>query len=359
MEKTRQQLVLKGGTPYRTKPFAVWPEIDDNDVNGVMETLKSGIWSRANATNHLKFTYETTSRTGRFESIFSHRIGMSHGVFVNSGTSALHLIFQALQLEPGSEVITTPYTFFSTIAPLFKCGIKPVFVDIDEQGNIDSSLIEASVTDRTKALLIMHCGGHPCQMDEIRRLCDKHDLLLIQDNAHALSSRFMDKHVAAYGDISMFSFEASKSLNCGEGGFVATNRESLFQQMFSIHSCGRPFGGDWRSHTHISENYRPTELQASLALTQLDKVDQQQIRKEVRRQKLDLLLQDHPIVEPIELTDSHASHGNYSYLLKIREAWRGRLSGKRLAIYLETEGIPCHAGYTHLAFDIDYCRNFF
>lgn len=356
MEKTRHRLALRGGEPYRSKPFAAWPEIDASDVQGVLDALQSGNWSRAHATDHLKFTHETVSKAGQFERSFAERVGAPYGVFVNSGTSALHLIFQALELAPGSEIITTPYTFFSTIAPLFKCGLRPVFVDIDASGNLDASRIESALTERTKAVLILHCGGHPCQMDELRRLCDRYGLLLIQDNAHALTSAYQGKHVAAYGDLSMFSFEASKSLNCGEGGFVAVHDEALFQRMFSIHSCGRPFGGDWRSHVYMSENYRPTELQASLALTQLAKVDEQQRRKTVRRQQLDELLRDHPLVEPIELSEADASHGNYGYLLKIRASWHRRLSGKRLAIFLETEGIPCHSGYTRLAFDIDYSQ---
>jgi len=358
--ETIQRLALRGGNPYRTKPFPAWPEIDDKDIEGVLDSVKSGVWSRAKATNHLKFTYETDSKAGQFEQMFVRRLGVSHGIFVNSGTSALHLIVQALNFEQGSEIITTPYTFFSTVAPLHKFGMKPVFVDVGEDGNLDPGQIENAVTDRTKAVLIMHCGGQPCDMTALRKICDDHKLLLIQDNAHALTSTFDGRHVSSFGDVSMFSFEASKSLNCGEGGFVATDSYELFTRMFSIHSCGRPLGGDWRSHVNMSENFRPTEMQASLAITQLEKVDGQNARKDANRTMLDKLLQDNPMVEPIRLREGvDSSHGNYCYLLRIRQSFYSKLSGKRLAIYLETEGIPCHSGYRQLAFDIDYCRPFF
>lgn len=358
MEKTDQKLALKGGEPFRTKPFPAWPQFNKRDIEQVVETLRSGIWSRAKNTNHLKFAYETNSKAGKFEQLFKRMVGTENGILVNSGTSALHLIFQALHLEPGSEVITTPYTFFSTIAPLLKFGLKPVFVDIREDGNINPDLVAKTVTEQTKAVLIMHCGGQPCEMTRLRKLCDQYGLLLIQDNAHALTSTYEGKHVAAYGDVSMFSFEASKSLNCGEGGFVTTDSSELFERMFSIHSCGRPFGGDWRSHIEMSENYRPSELQASLAITQLEKVHIQQETKKKNRKLLDKLLENHPLVEPINLDERMANHGNYSYLLKIRSNCCSKLSGKRLAIYLETEGIPCNSGYTKLVFDIDYCHNF-
>lgn len=358
MGMTNQKLALKGGKPYRTEPFPVWPQFDERDIEQLTETVRTGNWSRAKATNHLKFTYESISKAGQFEQLFTAMLGTKNGILVNSGTSALHLIFQALNLKPGSEVITTPYTFFSTVAPLLKFGIKPVFADVRDDGNIDPHQAAQAITAHTKAILIMHCGGQPCEMQELRELCDHHGLLLIQDNAHALTSTYKGKHVAAYGDVSMFSFEASKSLNCGEGGFVTTDSTELFERMFSIHSCGRPFGGDWRSHIAMSENYRPSEMQASLAITQLDKVPFQQDTKNRNRLLLDKLLKDHPLVEPVLLDAGTGEHGNYSYLLKIRKEWSGKWSGKRLAIYLETEGIPCHSGYTQLAFDIDYCRDY-
>ncbi|MCL2253047.1 MAG: DegT/DnrJ/EryC1/StrS family aminotransferase [Lachnospiraceae bacterium] len=356
---SRDKLALFGGMPVREKPYTTWPEFSDADCENLLQILKSGVWSRAKYTNHLKFQYENESEIAKFEQRFGSFLGTRYGIFVNSGTSALHLAFAGLDLKEGSEVITTPYTFFSTIAPLYKYRLKPVFVDIDESGNIDGGLIEAKITSKTKAVLILHCAGYPCDMEKIKRICEEHNLFLVQDCAHAISCNYNHKHVASFGDISIFSFEASKNLNCGEGGFVAVNDEKLFERMFSIQSCGRPLGEDWRSHINMSENYRPTEFQASIALTQLDKVQDQEERRIKNRILLDKLLKDNPLLEPIILKKPATSHGNYSYLLIIKKEYQSLLSGKRLAIYLETEGIPCHCGYKELVYNLKFCKQFY
>lgn len=359
MSDKPQKLALLGGVPFRTKKFSNWPEFNKSDIDGLMEVVNSGIWSRANYTSHLKFKYENQSKVGQFEKVYTDYLGTKYGIFVNSGTSALHLAFAALDLEKGSEVITTPYTFFSTVAPLYKYDLKPVFADIDENGNLDPVKVIEKITPNSKAILLMHCAGYPCEMEAFSEICKKNGLYLIQDCAHAVTSTYSNKHVAAYGDIAIFSFEVSKNLNSGEGGFVATTSEELFLKMYSIQSCGRPVGGEWRSHVYMSENYRPTEFQGALARTQFEKVPEQSKRREKNEKYLDAALENHPLVEPVKLKGKATSHGNYSYVLKIRDGFRGKVTGKRLAIYLETEGIPCHSGYTHQIFDIEYSKQFF
>ena len=358
MEECEEKLALWGGEKYRTKSFAKWPEFDERDINGLLEVVNSGIWSRANYTSHLKFTYETESTIGRFEQKLCEYEQTKHGIFVNSGTSALHLTFEALDLAGGSEVITTPYTFFATAAPLYKSGLKPVFTDIDQYGNLDPDKVEACITEKTKAILLMHCAGYPCKMNRFREICDKHHLYLVQDCAHAVTSTYLGKPVASYGDISIFSFEASKTLNSGEGGFVTTSSDELFEKLFSIHSCGRPFGGDWRSHVHMCENYRPSEFQGIIATTQLEKLSEQTERRNFAKTYLDEALKDHPMVETIPLEGAATCHGNYSYVLRVRDGSKKSLTGKRLAIYLETEGIPCNSGYKKLVYDIDFAKQF-
>ena len=357
-EMENEKLALHGGTPIRMNKFAKWPEFDDEEINAVLDVVRSGIWSRAQYTNHLKYQYETESYIGKFEKKFTDFLGVDYGVFVNSGTSALHLAFEALELEEGSEVITTPYTFFSTAIPLYRNKLTPVFVDVDENGNIDADLIEAEITDKTKALLIMHCGGYPCNMDKIQNICKKYKLHLIQDCAHALYSEYNHRHVSTYGGISIFSFEASKNLNSGEGGFVATDDQLLFEKMYSIQSCGRPVGGEWRTHINMCENFRPTEFQGALALTQLAKCPDQQKRRDNNMSYLNEALKNHPLVSPIALKGDATSHGAYGYLLKINEAYRRKITGKRLSIYCETEGIPCNSGYLKLIPEIDYAKRF-
>lgn len=268
------------------------------------------------------------------------------------------MAFAALDLEEGSEVITTPYTFFSTVAPLYKYRLKPVFVDVDENGNLDPEKIEEKITDKTKAVLIMHCAGYPCDMDKFSDVCHKHNLYLVQDCAHAVTSTYNNKPVASYGDISIFSFEASKTLNSGEGGFITTNSEELFSNIYSIHSCGRPLEGDWRSHVLMCENYRPSEFQGIIATTQFEKLPEQKNRRDFSKNYLDAALKDNPLVEPIALKENATGHGNYSYVLRIRDEFKKKLTGKRLAIYLETEGIPCNSGYTRLVYDVDYAKKF-
>lgn len=358
MDDNDIKLAIFGGVPYRTKNFANWPELDNSDIEGVLEVVKSGVWSRAVYTNHLKYQYETESHVGEFEKIFTEYLKMKHGVFVNSGTSALHLAFETLELPEGSEVITTPYTFFSTAAPLYRNNLKPVFVDIDGNGNIDSNKIEEKITDQTKAVLIMHCAGYPCNMEKIQNICIENELYLVEDCAHAVFSEYKNRHVASYGDISIFSFEASKNLNCGEGGFITTNDDALFNKMYSIQSCGRPINGEWRNHINMCENYRPSEFQGVLAKTQFMKMEAQQKRRIRSMNYLNEAFKKHPLVEPIFLKDGATSHGSYAYILKVKPEYRKKLSGKRFAIYCEMEGIPCNSGYLKLIPDIVYAMNF-
>lgn len=358
MQEVAEKLALLGGEKYRKKPFAKWPEYDEEDIEGLMTVINSGIWSRANYTSHLKFTYESESTIGRFEQTLCEYENTKHGVFVNSGTSALQLSFEALDFPEGSEVITTPYTFFATTAPLYKNRLVPVFADIDQYGNLDPDRVEELITPSTKAVLLMHCAGYPCKMDRFRQICDKHGLYLVQDCAHAVTSTYMGKPVASYGDLSIFSFEASKTLNCGEGGFVTTNSDELYEKLFSIHSCGRPFGGDWRSHVLMCENYRPSEFQGAIAATQFKKLASQTERRDFAKKYLDGNLMDNPILEPVLLEGGATRHGNYSYVLRIRDEYKKKLTGKRLAIYMETEGIPCNSGYKKLVYDVDYAKEF-
>ncbi len=198
--------------------------------------------------------------------------GVKHAVGVASGTDALNLAVRALGLEAGDEVITTPFTFIATAEAIAYVNAKPVFVDIDPDTlNIDPSKIEAAITDKTKAIMPVHLFGLPCNMDEIMKIADKHDLKVIEDCAQSFGARYDGKVTGSIGDTGCFSFFPSKTLGCyGDGGMVVTNSDKVAEELRVL----RNHGSRERYHHHIiGFNSRLDEIQAAILRVKLKRID--------------------------------------------------------------------------------------
>ena len=191
----------------------------------------------------------------QFEKDFAKFCGAEHCLGFNSGTSALHVAMRLLDVGPGDEVITTPFTFIATSWAISYCGAKPVYVDIDEATfNLDPKLVERAITPRTKAVLPVHLYGHPFDVDAILQVCRKHNLPLVEDAAQAHGAKYKGKTVGALGDISCFSFYPAKNLGaCGEGGALVTNNAAFAARAKSL----REHGSTQRyHHDEVGYNYR-------------------------------------------------------------------------------------------------------
>lgn len=259
------------GADYSNAP---WPTFDEEQVDAVARVLRSG-----------KVNYWTGNEGRSFERDFAEYLGLEHAVFVANGTLALELAIQALDLPPGSEVITTPRTYIASSSSIVRSGLRPVFVDIDpESGNVTPESIEAAVTPDTSAVLVVHLGGWPADMPGIRSVCDRHNLRLIEDCAQAHGAMIGDRHVGTFGDVAAWSFCQDKIISTGgEGGMIATNSDALWRRIWAAKDIGRsyeavyerehPPGFRWL-HESFGTNARGTEMQAAIGRIQYRRLAQ-------------------------------------------------------------------------------------
>lgn len=217
------------------------------------------------------------SHDGKFNKIFEREFpkfcGAKYGISVTNGTAALHLALRALKIGKEDEVIVPDFTMASCGFAVSYCGAKPVFVDSErETWNIDVNKIEEKISDKTKAIMIVHIFGHPCEMDEVLALSGKYSLKVIEDCAEAHGAVYKGRKVGSFGDVAAFSFYANKVITTGEGGMLITNNEMIAERARWLHSLA--FDKERRYvHKEIGYNFRMTNLQAAIGLAQLERID--------------------------------------------------------------------------------------
>ena len=266
------------GKPVRSSflpPFR--HSIGEEEINEVVDTLKSD-W------------VTTGPKTFNFEDIFSKKVDSKYAIAVSSCTAALHLAIVALGIGEGDEVITTPFTFAATAEVVENEKAKPVFVDVEKDTyNIDPARIEEKITDKTRAIIVVHYAGHACEMDRIMDIAKKNDLYVIEDAAHAIGSKYNNKSIGSIGDVTCFSFYATKNITTAEGGMITTNNEELADKMriLSLHGISKDAWkrysseGSWYYEILYSGyKYNMSDLQASIGIHQIGKLDQMQKRRE-------------------------------------------------------------------------------
>ena len=186
-----------------------------------------------------KGDYTLGDKVNEFEKNFAKRTGAKFLIGVGNGTDALYLSLKALDIGPGDEVITVPYTFISTVGSIVTAGAKPIFVDIKNDYNIDESLIRSAITKKTKAIMPVHWAGRPCELDKIKSIARKYNLKIIQDASQAIDTRFKNKQIVHYGDVCTYSMHPLKNLNIwGDGGFIATNNKKIADKLYLLRNHG-------------------------------------------------------------------------------------------------------------------------
>lgn len=267
-----ERLAVLGGTPVRETPiFYGHQYIDDADIAAVENVLRSD--------------YLTTGpQVGHLEQKLCELTGARFAVAVSNGTAALHAACYAAGIGPGDEVITTPMTFAASANCVLYCGGIPVFADIDpETYNVSPQSIRENITDKTKAVIAVDFTGQPAQLDEIRSICLEHHVILIEDAAHSIGSRFSGMPVGSIADLTTFSFHPVKTVTGGEGGAILTNNPFFYEKMklFRTHCITRneeqmehDQAGPWYyEQIDLGFNYRLTDFQAALVSSQLDKLN--------------------------------------------------------------------------------------
>lgn len=232
----------------------------------------------------LRSDYVTTGpAVTNFEKAVAEYTGAKYAVAVANGTAALHVACLAAGLTEGDEVITTPITFAASANCALYCGATPVFADIEaDTYNIDPVEIEKKITERTKAIIAVHFTGQPCKMDEIHAIAKKHNLLVIEDAAHALGADYKGKKIGSISDMTTFSFHPVKHITTGEGGMITTNSKELYERLILFRSHGitrneemltKNEGGWYYEQLDLGYNYRITDIQCALGISQMKKLD--------------------------------------------------------------------------------------
>jgi perosamine synthetase len=268
------QLAIKGGKPVRTQLFPPYNTIGKEEKEAVQKVLDTGNLSQFLGAWGSDFLGGPTVR--KFEEAWCKAIGISYAVSVNSNTSGLFAAMGACGIQPGDEVIVSPYTMSaSAIAPMVYGGI-PVFADIDPDSFcMDPISIESKITPYTKAILIVHIFGHPADMDTIMQIAKKYKLKVVEDCAQAPMGKYKGKYVGTIGDIGVFSLNYHKHIHTGEGGIIVTNDKHLAEKLQLIRNHGENVveaKGETDLINMIGYNYRMTEVEAAIGIEQLKKL---------------------------------------------------------------------------------------
>jgi len=297
------------------------PDIGDEELRNVMEAVKSG-WVSSKG----PFVEE-------FEKKFSSYVGMKNSIATSNGTAALHLALMALGMGRGDKVLVPSLTFVATANAVTYTGAEPVFMESHpEYWCVDPSKIEANIDGQTKAIIVVHLYGHPCNMDEIMQLAKDHQLYVIEDCAEAHGAEYRGKKVGSFGIISCFSFYGNKIITTGEGGMCLTNNEEVASKMRILRDHGMdPNKKYW--YDLVGFNYRMTNLQAALGVAQLEKIDRLIAKKREIAAKYGKLMEDlSNVTSPPEMSWAKNVYWLYSVLV-------GREFRDKIVEHLDAEGI--------------------
>ena len=326
----------------KEKPFIPFsrPWIDETEIEAVSQVLESK-W------------ISTGARVREFERAFAEYLNVKHAIAVSSCTAALHLSLVVTGIGIGDEVITTPYTFTATAEAIRYVGAKPVFVDINpETLNIDVTKIESAITDRTKAIVPVHIAGVPCDMDVLQGICHTHNLVLIDDAAHAIPTQYNGKYIGSIGDLSAFSFYANKNMTTAEGGMITTNNDNYAEilRTMRLHGIDKDAWARqskrsiWRYDiTSEGYKYNMTDIQAAMGLCQLMKLNKQHERRQKYAEIYNKELQKYPQIKTPYQTENAYQHAWHLYIIQLQTGNRDDF-----VEFLREENIECSVHYIPL-----------
>jgi dTDP-4-amino-4,6-dideoxygalactose transaminase len=266
--------------------FPKWPIYDNKEVEAVANVIKSGKWWCGSPGVH------QGENVWKFQEEFAKFQGAKYCIAVFNGTVAIEVPLLALGIGLGDEVIVSDYTFVASASAVVATNAVPIFCDIDPETLVmDVNKVEKLITDRTKAIIPVHLGGNPVEIDHLMEIANKHNLKVIEDCAHAHGSKYKGKYLGNWGHAGSFSFQASKVLTSGEGGAILTNDAQLADMIYSISDCGREKKGYFYKHVIYGTNYRMTEYQAAVLLEQMKKFPaQHKLRNENARYFMEKLI---------------------------------------------------------------------
>lgn len=299
--------------------------IDENEERAVVDAIRSGQIAQG-------------KRVAEFEEKFSEYCGSKYAIAVSNGTAALHTALFAADVKSGDLVVTTPFTFIATANSILMQGARPVFVDIDPVTfNLDVNKVEQHIVDSAKAILTVDLYGLMTNYNELNSICKRHGIVCIEDAAQSVGASYSGKRAGGVADLAAFSFYATKNLTTGEGGMVTTNNEEYAKKMRSFRHHGQ--GNEAYLYSHLAYNYRMTDIEASIGLCQLKKLENNNAaRRSTASYYIEYLKSCPDIVLPTEPQGS--SHVYHQFTIRV-------LNGKRdeLAKFLSDNGVPSRVYY--------------
>ena len=356
-----QKLAINGGTPVRdTKLFYGHQYIDDADIAAVVDVLKS---------DYLTCGPKITELEKRLCEI----TGAKYAVAVSNGTAALHIACQAAGVKEGDEVITTPITFAASANCALYCGAKPVFADINERTyNIDPASIAEKMTEKTKAVVAVDFTGQAVELERIQQICKEKGAVLIEDGAHSIGTKYNDRGVGSIADMTTFSFHPVKTVTGGEGGAVLTNNEEYYKKLvlYRAHGITRDTslmekeceGGWYYEQVALGMNYRMTDIQAALVISQLDKLEMfSNRRKEIVAKYNEAFAEIPEITVQEEIAESDTTR--HLYILRIkpellnvdRKGFYDAMAAENICCNVHYIPVYYHPYYEHLGYEKGLC----
>lgn len=331
--------------------------IEEDDIQAVVEVLRSD--------------YLTTGpKIREFEQTVAEYVGVKYAAAVSNGTAALHAACFAAGIGPGDEVITSPVTFAASANCVLYCGGTPVFADIrPDTYNIDPEDIIRKITPKTKAVIAVHLAGQPCEMDAIHKIAEKHHLTVIEDGAHALGSEYKGRKIGTLSDMTTFSFHPVKPVTTGEGGMIVTNDRQLYEKLLLFRSHGitrdasllKRNEGDWYYEQQLlGYNYRITDIQCALGISQMKKLERFLARRrELVRRYNEAFAGCADLVLPYQLADTDS--GWHLYIIQILNHSRKEIFEKlrESGIGVNVHYIPVyrHPWYQEHGYENVCCKN--
>lgn len=304
------------------------PDINETEIEAIVGVLRSDRLSLG-------------PKLEEFESAVAEYAGTPHALAVSSGTAGLHLCVRALGLKEGDEVITTPFSFAASANALLYERVTPVFVDIDPNSlNLDPQRIEAAITAKTRAVLVVHVFGRPAAMDEIMALANHYGLLVIEDACEALGAEYRGRKVGAIGDAGVFAFYPNKQITTGEGGIVVTGRREVADDLRMLCNQGRDPAAGWFDQVKLGYNYRLPEISCALGLGQLQRLPSILTQRELVARRYDEKLRKQSGLILPKLEVPHGKMSWFVYVVRLSDQFT-QAQRDRIWQELQAEGIGC------------------
>ncbi len=328
------RLAICGGTPLARADEASRPVFLEEEAQ-LLQVLRSGVWGG----------YSEAVRA--FEARFGSYLGGKHCLTVANGTVSLEVALRCEGIGPGDEVIVPPYTFMATASAVLQTGALPVFADVERETlNLSPERLAEAITPRTRAVIPVHFGGHPADMDRILDISQRHKLVVIEDAAHAHGGEHNGERLGGLGDWGSFSFQQSKIMTAGEGGCLIASDERRIEKARSYCNQGRIEGGAWYDHHTLGTNLRLTGFQAAVLLPQLERLDAETVSRNQNAAMLRNAMHSMPGVEPLTPASYCTRHAGALFLFRFDSGETG-ISKSLFEAALKAEGVPVMQTYPH------------